>query len=92
MEKYNRISKLTEEHLHGILGNLKMNYNKEHELQISIEYEDQNHYWFDYEVAIDLAKKRVASAIHQSEGHLNKIPLRRKQIFEQALQNIIVNS
>lgn len=92
MEKYSRISKLTEEYLNGVLGNLKMNYSKENELQVSIEYEDQNHYWFDYEIAIDLAKKKVASAIHQSEGHLNKIPLRRKQTFELALQNIIVNS
>lgn len=92
MEKYARISKLTKEYLHGALGNLRINYSRENELQILIEYEDQNHYWYDYEVAIDVINKTIASAIHQSEGHLNKVPLRRKHTFELALQNMIVNN
>lgn len=85
MEKYSRLSKITNEYLNGKLAKLQLDYEDSNSLSLSIVYEDCNHYWFDYDLTLDLITKQVEHASHYSEGYLNKVNLNREKDFEKAI-------
>ncbi len=87
MEKYSRVSKITHDYLHGKLARLKIDYEDQNLMSLSIVYEDTNHYWFDYDITLDLANQQVEHASHYSEGYLNKVNLNREVDFEKAICN-----
>ncbi len=90
MEKYDRISKITQDYLDGKLGKLHLNYNDNHSLDLVIEYQDSHEIWFDYEMILDLKTGKVCTASHQSEGYLNKVTLDRQIQFEDAVQKYLI--
>lgn len=87
MEKYTRLSKITNEYLHGNLAKLQVNYENDDLMSLSFLYEDTNHYWFDYEMSISIPKKLVEHASHFTTGYLNKVELSRENDFEKAVFN-----
>jgi len=87
MEKYSRLSKITNEYLHGNLAKLQVNYEDDDTMNLTFLYEDTNHYWFDYEMNISIPKKLVAYASHFTTGYLNKVELNREVEFEKAVFN-----
>jgi len=89
MEKYSRLSKITNQYLHGNLNKVNLRYEKDNSLILSIEYEDTNHYWFDYEMNFSIPKATIENASHFSEGSLNKISLNRETAFEKAVYNYL---
>jgi len=89
MEKYSRLSKITNEYLHGNLAKLQVNYEDDTNMSLSFLYEDTNHYWFDYEMNISIPKKVVEHASHFTTGYLNKVELTRETEFEKAVFNEI---
>ncbi|MCF7925814.1 MAG: hypothetical protein K9L26_04705 [Candidatus Izimaplasma sp.] len=90
MEKYNGISKITTQFLDGELSKLEMSYNADKSLDLTVQYQDDNGYWYDYEVVLNLETGKIYSATHQSEGYLNKVSLDRKKEFEMAIQNYLL--
>jgi hypothetical protein len=89
MEKFSRLSEITQNYLSGHLNKLVVNYDDEHTMHITVVYEDQNNYWFDYEIEIDLDHKKVNYGSHTSEGYLNKVRLNRENNFELAVCNAL---
>lgn len=89
MEKYSRLSKITNEFLHGNLAKLQVNYENDDLMSLTFLYEDNNHYWFDYEISISIPKKHVEHASHFTTGYLNKVELNRESEFEKAVFNEI---
>ena len=59
MEKYQGLAELTEKYLYGKLSKLILEYNTPTDLHVSIQYEDENDYWFDYDLEINKDNKYV---------------------------------
>lgn len=87
MEKYASISKITEKYLDGRLCKLTMEYDTPEQLMLSVLYEDQNDYWFDYQLQIDRTEEKVSFLRHHSEGILKSAELNRESRFEKAISN-----
>ena len=90
MEKYSRLSEITNQYLHGHLARLQMSYDNDGSISLQFLYEDDNHYWFDYELSFDQERKEVDHASHFSEGYLNKVTLNREKDFELAVMNVLL--
>ena len=85
MEKYAGFTKITDKFLNGKLEELKLSYEDESHLQVSITYEYNNYYWLDYKLEIDLLDKTVDFITHHAKGSLDKVELNREAEFEQAV-------
>ena len=87
MEKFASISEITEKYLDGKLCKLTMEYDTADQSVLSVLYEDQNDYWFDYQLTIDKDKKEVNFLRHHSEGILKQAELNRESSFEKAISS-----
>ncbi len=87
MEKYSRLSKITNDFLHGKLAKLQVNYENEYTMTLNFFYEDSHHYLFDYEMQVNIANHEVDYASHHSKGYMNKVELERECAFEKAVFN-----
>jgi len=85
MEKYAGLSEITEKYLNGRLQKLVMEYETPEQLNLSVLYEDNNDYWYDYQIVIDSKKQKIDFLRHQPEGMLNHIDLLRDKDFETAV-------
>ncbi|MEC9485722.1 MAG: hypothetical protein UMR38_07585 [Candidatus Izemoplasma sp.] len=91
MEKYNDISKITNDYLDGKLSKLHLDYNSKNTLDLIIEYQDHHSVWFDYEVILNLKNGEIRSGSHKSKGFFSKVNLERETSFENALQKYILH-
>ena len=87
MEKYQGLAELTEKYLYGKLSKLILEYNTPTDLHVSIQYEDENDYWFDYDLEINKDNKYVDFLGHHSKSVINKVNLARNEKFEKAIFN-----
>lgn len=85
MEKYNALSKITEDYLDGTLCRLVMEYENKHDLHVSMQYKDRFDKWFDYELIIHKQKKSVDFIKHDTYNMVECLHLNRITQFENAL-------
>ena len=89
MKKYIGIEELTEEYLSGKLQKVTMEYTSPVVLKVSILYEDQYYYLYDYDVEFDSKTHESNFLCHKSANQRIKVNLNRDLGFEKAVQNYI---
>jgi len=90
MEKFARISRLTDEYLHGTLHKLVMQYEGPDKIHVIVSYEDRNDYWFDYELDVNMLNHQVDFNSHRLASTLEKVQVSRDIQFEHALQELFL--
>lgn len=85
MEKFSSFTKITDKYLHGKLEELNLNYEDENHLQVSVRYEYNNFYWFDYLLEVNLSDHSIDFIAHHAKGSLDKVELNRESEFETAV-------
>jgi len=85
MEKYNALSKITEDYLDGNLCRLVMEYENKYDLHISMQYKDRFDKWFDYEIILHKNKKSIDFIKHDCYNCIECLHLNRVTTFENAL-------
>jgi hypothetical protein len=90
MEKFARISRITDEFLHGTLHKLTVQYESPSKVHVVVSYEDHNDYWFDYEIDVNLTNHKVDFNSHRLASTIDKIQISRDEQFEHALQELFV--
>lgn len=87
MEKYEYLSKITNEYLSGKLTKLVVSYDDPESMFLSVVYKIGDYHTFDYELNVDMHNKEVSFIDHQTESPLNKVSLQRKYDFETAVKS-----
>lgn len=91
MEKYEEISKLTQEFLGGQLERLFIEYDNPTFVHVQLIYKDDTEFQLDYEVDIDLKKQKIKFCKHELTNPFEKTNLHRNKQFEQALFDYLMH-
>lgn len=92
MTKYAEISKLTNEFLSGKLQRLTMDYIDSTHMNLSVLYNDDYDYFYDYDLELNPEEKNYHFIGHQSKSPLFKLKLEREQQFEKAVVDFLYNT
>ena len=90
MEKFARISRITDKYLHGTLHKLTVQYEGSAKVHIIVSYEDHNDYWFDYELDVNLESHKVDFNSHRLSSTIDKLQISRDEQFEHALEELFL--
>ena len=91
MEKYKNISVLTKEHLKGKLNKLTIEYENDDVVLISVTYEDDHNYWFDYQLSLNNDNEEVNFLHHVCSNIIGAVALDRDKVFEHAVTEYLLN-
>lgn len=92
MEKYNALSKITNDYLDGSLARLVMEYESKKHLHICMQYKDKFENWYDYELILNKEIRKVEFIKHDCIKCTECVHLKRITEFETALVNYLYES
>lgn len=92
MEKFAGFTEITNKFLDGRLEELRLNYEDQDHLQVSVTYEYNNYYSLDYKLEVDLSNKSVDFITHHANGSLDRVELNRDKEFEQAVTEYLFSN
>lgn len=91
MEKYNGLSEITENHLHGHLNTCSIQYDKKDAICIHIEYNDDV-FVYDYDMRIDKKSHSTECTNHYCHNHGAQTNLNKNNEFEHAVVDYLFHN
>lgn len=90
MEKYKNISVFTKEYLKGKLNKLTIEYENDNVVLISVTYEDDHQYWFDYQLSLNNQNEEISFMHHVCSNVIGAVALDRDNRFEKAVTSYLL--